>query len=217
MCAIFCSFLACKKKNNSENSTPSISQQRPLKVVFYGDSFTAGFGLADDESYPSLIRARIDSLGLNWRVSNAAIAGETSAQGDERVQWVLQQGIDLFVLCLGYNDPLQGVSPTATYDHLQRIVEKVRAAAPDAPIVLIAPPLPPGHRDEYFPLYNRLAERESLIYIPNLTAPIEGRPEWYLGDGIHPNQQGIRILVEKNLWPVLLPLLRARESQSVEG
>lgn len=217
MCGWAFAFFSCQQKKNADQAAPLTSAPRPQKIVFYGDSFTAGFGLADDESFPARIRSHIDSLGLNWRVSNAAIAGETSAQGDERVAWVLQQGIDLFVLCLGYNDPQRDLSPGATFDHLKSIVEKVRAAAPHAPIILIAPPLPPGHRDDYFPVYSRLAKSESLTFIDNLTAPIEGRPEWYLSDGVHPNQAGIRRIVDQQLWPVLLPLLQAREQRAVEG
>ena len=101
----------------------------PVRIVAFGDSLTAGYGLADpsSESYPALIQAKISAAKLGWRVVNAGLSGETTAGGLRRIDWILRQPVDLLVLALGGNDGLRGTAPAATRANLQQIIDRVRA------------------------------------------------------------------------------------------
>jgi acyl-CoA thioesterase-1 len=103
-------------------------------LVFFGDSLTAGYGL--------LIGRRIEAAHLPWQVVNAGVSGETSAGGLRRIDWVLRQRVDLFVLELGANDGLRGTDPAVTRANLQAIIDRVRSRYPDARIVLAGMRMP---------------------------------------------------------------------------
>src|SRR5580693_631438 len=143
-------------------------------IVFFGDSLTAGYGLSDPEtqSYPALIQTKIDALHLPWHVVNAGLSGETSAGGLRRIDWVLRQRVDVFVLELGANDGLRGTAPAATQGNLQAIIDRVRAARPEARIVLAGMKMPPSMGAEYAAAYDAvfpaLAAKNGLLLIPFL-------------------------------------------------
>ncbi len=188
---------------------------QPGKLICFGDDFVAGFGLQPAENFPGLLRHYIDSLGYKWRVVNAGIAGETSSGGNERVEWVLQRGVDVFVIMLGYNDAAAGISHRGTYENLLSIVNKVKNAAPRARILLVAPPTPPGAGPAFDEVFTSLASAEGLTLMQNFGAGIRGNLNLLLPDGVHPNARGIRRLVDQNLWPVLQPVLEERGGEVV--
>src|SRR5690349_8998912 len=101
-------------------------------IVFFGDSLTAGYGLAEPatDAYPALIQKKIDDAHLPWRVVNAGLSGETTAGGLRRIDWVLRQPVDVFVLALGANDGLRGIRPDVSQQNLEQIFERVRAKNP---------------------------------------------------------------------------------------
>src|SRR5215470_15166361 len=102
----------------------SVFQPQPQKrIVFFGDSITAGYGVSPGQSFPAIIKHRIDSLRLPYAVVNAGISGETTADGLSRINWVLRQPVDIFVLELGANDGLRGISMPATSANLQAIID----------------------------------------------------------------------------------------------
>ncbi|RMF29947.1 MAG: arylesterase [Bacteroidetes bacterium] len=213
--------LGCGEKSTS-NSSPAPTPPTPSKtgeeappsrktIVFFGNSLTAAYGLDPEQGFVSLLQARIDSLGLPWQTVNAGLSGETSAGGLERVDWILRQPVDIFVLELGGNDGLRGIDPAATYANLAGIIRKVKAAYPDARIVLAgmeAPPnMGPRFTSEFRAVFPRLAREYDLPLIPFLLEGVGGVPELNLPDGIHPNAQGQKIVAE-NVWKVLEPLLK---------
>lgn len=181
-------------------------------VVFFGDSLTAGFGLDDParEAYPARIQEKIDAAGLNWRVVNAGLSGETTSGGLRRVDWVLRQPVDLFVLALGANDGLRGVEPAYSAANLQAIIDRVRARYPRAQIVLAGMQLPPNMGGDYTrdfaAIFPELAARNRLPLIPFLLEGVGGHPELNQPDGMHPTAAGAARVAE-NVWPVLRPLL----------
>jgi acyl-CoA thioesterase-1 len=181
-------------------------------VVFFGDSLTAGHGLEDptDDAYPALIQKKIEAAGLKWRVVNAGLSGETSAAGLRRVDWILRQPIDLFVLALGANDGLRGIDPAVTRTNLQGIIDKVRAKYPSATIVLAGMMLPPSMGENYArsfrEIFPALAEKNGLPLIPFLLEGVGGVPELNQADGIHPTPRG-HAMVAETVWKVLKPLL----------
>ena len=186
------------------------AQQSPEKILFFGDSITAGYGLNPDRAFPALIQKQIDSLGLNYTVVNAGLSGETSAGGLRRVDWVLQQGVDIFVLELGGNDGLRGLNLQQTKANLQGIVDKVKATYPQSLIVLAGMEVPPNlganYTLEFREMYVELAQENEVLFIPFILEGVGGVPELNLPDQIHPNEEGHR-KVAQHVWGYLVDVL----------
>lgn len=184
----------------------------PKTIVFFGDSLTAGYGLEDptEAAFPARIGERIATAHLPYRVVNAGLSGETSAGGLRRVDWILRQQIDVFVLALGGNDGLRGIEPAVMQDNLQGILDKVRAKQPAARIVLVGLQMPPSMGEDYTrafaAVYPALAEKNRLTLVPFLLEGVGGREELNQPDGIHPTAAGHTILAA-TIWKVLQPLL----------
>jgi len=181
-------------------------------VMFVGTSLTAALGLDPDLGYPARVQASIDSAGLPFEVVNAGVSGEISVQAKDRVsKWLVKQPFSVMVLETGANDMLQGLSLRALRANLEAIVDTVRKARPDARIVLAgmvaAPNLGEPYGREFRAIYTDVAREDSLALIPFLLEGVAGRPDLNLGDGIHPNERGQRI-VAANVWRVLEPILR---------
>jgi acyl-CoA thioesterase-1 len=183
-------------------------------LLFFGDSLTAGYGLADPgtQSYPAQVQRKIDAAGLAWHVVNAGLSGETSAGGLRRIDWVLNQHADVVVLELGANDGLRGTSPPVTEANLQAIVERVRSKYPRARIVLAGMRMPPNmgsdFADQFQAIYPDLARRDGLALIPFLLEGVAMKPEMNQGDGIHPTAAGATVVADV-VWKTIEPILRA--------
>jgi acyl-CoA thioesterase-1 len=192
-------------------AAPTVTDHRPV-VLFLGTSLTAGLGLAPEESYPALIQRKIDSVGLAFRVVNAGVSGETSADGLRRIGWVLQQPVTVLVLELGANDALRGLDLAALRRNLQQIIDSTRARAPGVRIVVAGMEAPPNLGARYTRAFRQvfrdLADRNDAALIPFLLAGVGGRPELNQADGLHPTAAGAQIVAE-NVWRVLEPVLRA--------
>jgi len=176
-----------------------------------GTSLTAGYGLPDpDEAYPTLIQQRIDSLGLNYDVVNAGVSGETSAGALKRINWIMREPVDVFVLETGANDGLRGLNPDSLRSNIQQIFDRVRAAHPDARLVLAgmeAPPnLGPRYTAAFREIYPELARRNGATLIPFLLDGVAGVDSLNQADGIHPNVRGEKVVAE-NVWKVVGPML----------
>lgn len=193
-------------------ATTAVCAGPPKTLIFFGDSLTAGHGLADPatQAYPALIQKKIDAAGLPWRVVNAGLSGETSAGGLRRVDWILRQPVDLFVLELGGNDGLRGIPPVTTRANLQAIIDRVRAKDPAARIVLAAIKAPPNMGPEFTrafdAIFPALARENHIPLIPFLLAGVVEHPGLVQADGIHPTAKGDRI-VAQTVWKVIKPLL----------
>ncbi|MEO1434740.1 MAG: arylesterase [Bacteroidota bacterium] len=194
----------------TETNTITTSKDTRKTVMFFGNSLTAGYGLDEDQSFPSLIQQKIDSLGLEWKVVNAGYSGETSAGGLQRVDWMLKQQVDVFVLELGGNDALRGLPVPELQKNLQAIIDKVFAAYPESKVVVAAMEAPPNMGPEYTngfrQVFKTLAEPENVTYLPFLLDKVGGIPALNLPDGIHPNVEGAKIVAE-NVWSTLNALL----------
>ncbi len=175
-------------------------------ILFFGNSLTAGYGLDEDQSFPSLIQARIDSLKLPYQVINGGLSGETSAGGLGRIDWVLRQQIDIFVLELGANDVLRGLDLKATETNLGAILDAVLKKYPDIPIIIAGMEAPPNMGAEYTSafrnIFSTLAKDYKARLIPFLLKDVGGIPELNLPDRMHPNVEGQKIVME-NVWVVL--------------
>lgn len=195
---------------SAQTLTPSAEQDSSRTIVFFGNSLTAGYGLQPEETFPALIQDRLDSLGYDYQVLNAGVSGETSSGGLSRVDWVLKQPVDIFILELGGNDGLRGIPPEETKKNLQGIIDKVEAKYPEATILLAGMEAPPNMGPEFTTafrqIYPELARANSLSLIPFLLEDVGGETGLNQPDGIHPNAAGARIVAE-NVWEVLQPEL----------
>lgn len=179
-------------------------------IMFFGDSLTAGYGLSPEEAFPNLLEKKLKEQGKNCKVINAGLSGETTAGGLSRIDWVLRQPIDVFVLELGGNDGLRGLPLDQTKSNLQAIIDKVKAKNPNAKIVVAGMMVPPNMGNEYSTAFQKvfpeIAKKNSATLIPFLLEGVAGNEKLNLPDGIHPNPEGHKI-VANNLVKVIGPLL----------
>ena len=201
-------------QENAGNQTGDTLTEQPVSdrktIVFFGNSLTAGMGLEPQQGFPARIQEKIDSMGLDYFVVNAGISGETTASGESRIGWLMRDEIDIFVLELGANDGLRGIPLTETRENLQAIIDTVKKNNPDVKIVLAGMQIPPNMGPEYTSgfrkLFPEIAEKNDAHLIPFLLEDVAGIPELNQADGIHPTEEGQRI-VAQNVWEILKPIL----------
>jgi len=188
--------------------TPPANTRR---ILFFGNSLTAGMGLDPEEAFPALIGQKIDSARLGYTVINAGLSGETTAGGRSRIGWVLRQPVEFFVLELGANDGLRGLPLADTRRNLQAIIDTVKKKSPQAQIILAGMQMPPNlgkaYAQDFQNIYPELAQKNNAVLIPFLLEGVAGHVELNQKDGIHPTAKGDRIIA-KTVWQVLLPLLK---------
>ena len=179
-------------------------------VVVLGDSIAAGYGVDPSEAYPALLQKKIDAAGLNFTVVNAGVSGDTSADGLNRINWLLKRRIDVLVLELGGNDGLRGVPAATTETNLQAIIDRVKQKYPRAQVVIAGMQMPPNMGEAYTTAFRQifptLAEKNHAALVPFLLEGVGGDPKLNQPDHIHPTVEGHRIVAE-NVWKVLEPVL----------
>lgn len=211
----------CKEKPKQDSPEASAANQTEVQseskkegdkvILFFGNSLTAAYGLDVEEGFPNQIQLKIDSLDLGYTVINSGLSGETTSGGLNRLDWVLNQKVDVFVLELGANDGLRGIPLTETRKNLQAMIDMVREKNPDTQIVLAGMQIPPNlgidYTTEFRNIYPELAEQNDVALIPFLLEGVAGIPELNLEDGIHPTVEGQKI-VATTVWQVLKPILK---------
>lgn len=212
--------VACGGKSGQTiSNSPATNEQaeenvdesgNPKVIVFFGDSLTAGYGLETEEAFPAVIQQYIDSLSLNYTVINAGLSGETTASGRNRLDWILNQKADVFILELGANDGLRGISLNETRLNLQAIIDAVKEKNQETVIILAGMQIPPNMGQEYTAefrkIFPELADENKTLIIPFLLDHVAGIPKLNQDDGIHPTVEGQKI-VAQNVWEVLEPVL----------
>ncbi|MET4075602.1 arylesterase [Hymenobacter sp. UYCo722] len=192
-------------------TAPAAAKTATKRLLFFGNSLTAGYGVEPEEAFAGLIGHKIDSLKLPYEVINAGLSGETTAGGRSRVGWILKQPVDVFVLELGANDGLRGLPLSATRENLQGIVDTVRRRSPGAQIVLAGMQIPPNmgqtYSADFKAVFQEVAAKNHLVLIPFLLEGVGGHPDLNQADGIHPTPAGHRI-VARTVWATLGPLLK---------
>lgn len=196
-------------EEDNENILPPKTGDKK-RIIFFGNSLTAAYGLDPQQGFVALIQKKLDSLGLNYQTVNAGLSGETTAGGRERVDWILNQPVDIFILELGGNDGLRGIDPASSKENLQAIIDAVRKKYPQAEIILAGMEAPPNMGQEFTAafrkMYPDLAQKNDVKLIPFLLEGVGGESDLNLPDGIHPNEKGHKIVAE-NIWEVLQPVL----------
>ncbi|HET9464947.1 MAG TPA: arylesterase [Gemmatimonadales bacterium] len=198
------------KEPRESSPAPSAAADRPT-VVFLGTSLTAGLGLDPEQAYPALIQRKIDSAGLEFRVVNAGVSGETSAGARRRVDWLLRQTVAVLVLETGANDGLRGLPPDSLRANIQAVFDEAKAISPAPKLMLIGMRVPPnygrGYTEGFEAVYPELARRNGARLVPFLLEGVGGVARLNQADGIHPTAEGQRLMAE-TVWRVLEPLLR---------
>lgn len=186
---------------------PPVSSRLPT-VVFLGDSLTAGYQLPEELAWPALLEERFADDGLPFRGVNAGVSGDTSAGALARLDWVLRAEPDVVVVELGANDALRGQDLQATEANIREIVERLRDEGVATLLVglQIPPNYGPDYAHDFTAIFPRLAEEHGLPLVPFLLEGVGGDPELNLGDGVHPNAQGHRVVAD-TVAPYLRPLV----------
>ena len=201
------STLASPTPSSSSHKT-QLPAERP-RIVAFGNSLTAGLGVASDHSYPAHLQRTLDAAGYAYRVVNAGVSGETTAGGVRRVSWVLNNKPVIVILELGANDGLRGLSLQETKANIERIIQHLQQAS--VTVVLAGMKLPPNYGQDYAEgfeaLYQGLAKQYRLTLIPFFLDGVAGSSLLNQADGIHPTGEGYRLIVER-VFPTLEPLLK---------
>ncbi len=195
-----------KTAESAQKASAAASNSKDKFILFFGNSLTAGYGLKEGQAFTDHIQNRLDSLGENYKVINAGLSGETTAGGKNRINWVLRQPVDIFVLELGGNDMLRGLPFEETEKNLRSIFEQVREKKPEAKLVLTgmmaAPNLGPEYAKGFNAVYPKLAKEFNAAFVPFLLEGVAGISKLNQADGIHPTAKGQEIVAE-NVWKVL--------------
>jgi acyl-CoA thioesterase-1 len=202
-----------REESPAKSPAAAAEPARPA-VLFLGTSLTAGLGLEPDQAYPALLQQKIDSAGLNYRVVNAGVSGETSAGALRRVDWLFREPVSVLVVETGANDGLRGLSPDTLEANIQGIFDRAKQLQPPPRLVLLGMRVPPNYgrvyADRFQQVYQELARRNKAALVPFLLEGVGGVPSLNQPDGVHPTAQGQRRIAE-TVWRVLEPVLRERE------
>lgn len=196
---------------NAEKKQPpaQVLSDRP-KIIAFGDSLTAGFGLAEKESYPYLLQEKLNAEGFGYEVVNAGVSGDTSLGGLERIDWVLEmENVEILILELGANDLLRGVPVARMKENLDKIIR--RAKAKNVKVLLCGMLAPPSVGEQYQRDYTNafpdLANEHDVEFLPFILERVALDKKLNLADGIHPNAEGAKIMTE-NVYKELKPMLK---------
>jgi acyl-CoA thioesterase-1 len=202
-----------------EDAAPPSSRTAPAeaaaglpRIVFLGDSLTAGYGLARPEAVPALIQERLTAGGYQYEVVNAGVSGDTSAGGLTRLDWSLEGPVAVLVVELGGNDGLRGLPVSQMKQNLAEII--TRAKQRGITVILTGMEAPPNYgapyTAEFRQTFRDLAREHDVIFVPFYLEGVAGDPSLNLSDGIHPNAAGSRI-IEQTLWRALEPVLEKQD------
>ncbi len=195
--------------------SPIIAQSQtsdPIRVLFLGNSLTAGYGLPGHQAFPALLQARVDSLEWPVMMINAGVSGDTSAGGLSRLAWQLRTPPDVLMIALGANDGLRGLPPSLTRSNLIQMITQTRETNPDVKILIagmeVPPNMGPSFQEEFRDIFPSVADEMNTGLIPFLLEGVAGIRDLNQSDGIHPTALGQQRLAE-NVWDALYPLLHA--------
>jgi acyl-CoA thioesterase I len=177
-------------------------------ILDFGDSLTAGYGLPAGQAFPARLEAWLHQQGIEARVVNAGVSGDTTAGGLARLDWALADKPDLVILALGANDALRGIEPSTVRENLDKMIGKIEASG--AKVLLLGMLAPPNWGEEYRHAFDQIfPELARIHHLPLYPFFLEGvamKPELNQPDGLHPNERGVAVLVDR-IAPVVARLL----------
>jgi acyl-CoA thioesterase-1 len=181
-------------------------------ILFFGDSLTAGYGLGNHktESFPALIQQKIDAAGMPYHCINGGLSGDTTSGGLMRLEYWMNRPLNVFVLELGVNDIIRGISPQTTAKNLQFIIDKVKLKSPNIKLVMLGMDIPAfiphAFAIDFKAIFRKLADANQMAFVPFYLDGVAGKAYLNLPDMLHPNAAGYKVMADR-VWPVLRPLL----------
>ncbi|MCW7493914.1 arylesterase [Leptospira sp. 2 VSF19] len=193
------------------NSSASKTQNDTKRIIYFGDSLTAGYGLLDyEDAWPHVLTKRINAEGYAYQMTNAGVSGDTTSGGLGRLEWVLAEKPTIFVLELGANDMLRGISPNVTKENLRSMIRQIKSQYPNTTILLVGMYATPNMGKKYASAFNsiypELSKEEDVPLVPFILEKVASIRKLNQKDGIHPTEAGHK-LVSETVYPYLKPLL----------
>ena len=202
-----------RPERRTDQGPPPVSADKRPKIIAFGDSLTAGFGLTEKESYPYLLQKKLERDGFNYEVINAGVSGDTTLGGLERIDWVLEQeGVEIIILELGANDLLRNVPVEKMKANLDKMILAAKAKGVEVLFCgLIAPPsMGSEYQRDFVNAFADLATKHRVRFVPFLLENVAMNKDLNQADGIHPNERGTVIMTD-NIYKELKPMLEGRE------
>ena len=192
---------------------PAVAE--PYRIVGFGDSLMAGYGLGPGEGFPEKLQAALQKRGHDVVIANAGVSGDTSSGGLSRLDWSVPDGTQLVILELGANDMLRGIAPEVTEQNLDKMLGRLKQRGMAVLLVgmVAAPNLGPDYADAFNGIFPRLAEKHSVPLYPFFLDGVAADRQFLLEDGMHPNAAGIDRMVERVL-PAVEKLIAAKADDS---
>ena len=186
-------------------------QQTPKKIVFLGDSITAGYGLKKEEAYPALIKKLAMDDGHDVEIVNAGLSGDTTSGGLRRIRVLAKKPMDVLLIALGGNDGLRGIPPQASQKNLEAIVDSVRKNQPKVQIIIAGMQMPDNmgkeYTDAFRKIFSAVATQKEATLLPFLLEGVAAEKTLNLPDGIHPNTKG-QVIVAAHVYKTIAPLVK---------
>jgi acyl-CoA thioesterase I len=191
--------------------TISPAAAKPPEVLAFGDSLTAGLGLPASEAFPARLQAQLQAQGIDVRIVNAGVSGDTTTDGLARLDWSLADKPQFVILALGANDALRGIDPKIVRANLDKMIAKIQAAG--AKLLLLGMLAPSNWGADYEHAFDRiypeLAKAHDVPLYPFFLEGVAMNPTLNQPDGLHPNERGVAILVER-IAPLVAKLLEGK-------
>ncbi|MCG6143067.1 arylesterase [Leptospira bandrabouensis] len=213
---IFISFfllLTCGNSSDPTNTNVSATKEanETRRIIYFGDSLTAGYGLLDfEDAWPHVLTKRIQAEGYSYQMTNAGVSGDTTSGGLGRLEWVLAEKPSIFVLELGANDMLRGISPSVTKENLRSMIRQIKSQYPNTKILLVGMYATPNMGKKYASAFNaiypELSKEEDVPLVPFILEKVASIRKLNQKDGIHPTEAGHKLVAE-TVYPYLKPLL----------
>jgi acyl-CoA thioesterase-1 len=205
--------LGCGKPSDQtqDPKTQSIESNQTKRILYFGDSLTAGYGLSNyEDAWPHVLTNRINAEGYSYQMTNAGVSGDTTSGGLGRLEWVLAEKPSIFVLELGANDMLRGISPSVTKENLRSMIRQIKSLYPNTKILLVGMMATPNMGKKYANAFNSiypdLAKEENVPLVPFILEKVATIRKLNQKDGIHPTDAGHK-LVADTVYLYIKPLL----------
>jgi acyl-CoA thioesterase-1 len=218
MLAVLLLLGACRDDPGPSKSQASGGGKTAGIVVAMGDSLTAGYGVAIEESYPALLEKKLRAAGHPYQVINAGVSGETSSGALSRLEWVLTMKPDIVILETGANDGLRGIDPQVAEDNIRKMLTTLKER--EITVVLagmrMVRNLGPGYVARFNEIYPKLAGESDVIFMPFFLEGVAMVRQFNQEDGVHPNPAGYGKIVE-NLFPYVVRAIEKRGGSPTKG
>lgn len=194
----------------------ALGQTQPVKIVAFGDSLTAGYGLPGPDAFPAKLAAALKAKGETIEIANAGVSGDTTTGGLERVDWSVPDGTDAVILALGANDLLRGIDPAVTEKALDGILAKLKERNIKVLLagMLAGKNMGADYETRYNAIFPALAKKYDVLFYPFFLDGVATDRALNQQDGIHPNAAGVDVIVTRILPKIeeLIAQVRAKKS-----